>query len=445
LNYTQTLRSNIHRLGSFIAIHSQLNKNQFHAAYHDIIQNKKTIVIGTKLALFTPLKPTLIIFDQAENQNHKQADQNPRFDARTVAGKLAEYHQGRILYSSYAPSADLYQLVEEKKVLLLQPESAKKTVQVVDLKNERLKKNYSLFSDDLEESINETLNAGQKVFLFLNKKGAASSVICKDCGLVLDCHKCARPLVHHQTSNFLYCHYCNTRNEVPPFCPKCSSVDFKFVGAGTQTVEQQAKKIWPQAKIIRLDKDSALNRLPKGYDLVIGTEYALDLLDWPAIGLCGIISADTFLHLPDFRAAERTWQILKKITFFHQGKIILHTYNPEGLPIRFFPDEEKKFYQQELVDRQLMSYPPFTSLVKLIYQHADKNICLANTQKYLKVLKTSPLQSMILTPLAPRQNNRYRMYIVIKFKSPLQDSLLKKVLSSIPDGWIIDRDPINLL
>lgn len=427
-------------------IHSQLNKTQFFSAWQRIISGKANIIIGTKLALFTPLiKPDLIIIDQEENQGHKQADQNPRFDGRTVARQLAQYHRCQILYSSYVPSVDLYQSIDEEKIQLLRPEPEKRNIQIIDLKDERLKKNYSLFSDELEKSINEALTTHQKIFLSLNKKGAASSVICKDCGLILNCNKCARPLVHHQTTNTLYCHYCNTKNEVPPFCPRCSSVDFKFVGAGTQTVEQQAKKLWPQAKIVRLDKDTNIKELPKDYDIIIGTEYALDLIDWQKISLGSVISADTFLHLPDFRAAERTWQLLKKIIFHYKGKLIIHTFNPDSFPIRFFPNEDDQFYLQELSDRRQMSYPPFTSLVKLIYQHADKNVCLANTQKLLKILKTSPLQSMILTPMAPRQNNRYRMYIVVKFQSPTQDSLLKKILSAVPEGWIIDRDPMNLL
>lgn len=427
-------------------IHSQLNKTQFFFAWQQIISGQVEIIIGTKLALFAPLlKPSLIIIDQEENQGHKQADQNPRYDGRTVARQLSLNHQCPILYSSYAPSVDLYHLMGKKEVQSLRPESAKREIQIIDLKDERLKKNYSLFSDDLEQAVNNVLKERQKILLFLNKKGAATSVICKDCGLVLDCNKCSRPLVWHQTNNFLYCHYCNIKNEVPPFCPKCSSVDFKFAGAGTQTVEQQARKIWPNAKITRLDKDSGIAELPNEYDIVIGTEYALDLLDWKKISLCSVISADTFLHLPDFRAAERTWQLLKKLAFHFQGQLIVHTFNPDGFPIRFFPNENDRFYQQEMLDRLQMSYPPFTSLVKLIYQHADKNICLQNTQKLLKILKTSPLQSMILTPMAPRQNNKYRMYLVVKFQSPDQDLILKKVLSAVPDGWIIDRDPVNLL
>jgi len=434
-------------------IHSQLNKTQFFSAWQRIISGQATIIIGTKLALFAPLiKPTIIIIDQEENQGHKQSDQNPRFDGRTVARQLARLHDCYLLFSSHAPSVDIF---GDKTVHLLRPEATQKKYKQytsIDMRTERKSGNYTQLADVLQTKITKTLAEKKKVFLFINKRGSASSVICKDCGLVMKCTRCDLPLTHHTTgnklraTNFLYCHRCNIKSEVPPFCPKCSGVDFKFIGPGTQTVEWQVKKLWPKAAINRLDTDTKGTMATLNAEIIIGTEYALSRLNWSALGLIGIITADTLLYLPDFRSSERTWQLLYKFSFHTTAPVIVQTYNPEHIVLTSLTNNQPdKFYSQEIQQRKEIGYPPFTSLVKLIYQHRDKKICLANTQKMAAYLKTSPLKPLLLTPMTPFANSRWRMYIVLKFHSPIQDSLLKKILSGIPADWLIDRDPINLL
>lgn len=430
--------------GAVAVIHSQLNKTQFFSAWQRIISGQANVIIGTKLALFAPLiKPELVILDQEENQGHKQSDQNPRFDGRTVAKQLARLHGCRLLFSSHAPSADVF---ADETIRLLRPSATSQPCVIIDMRNERRSGNYSQLADVLQTNITATLAAGKKVFLFMNRRGAASSVVCRDCGHVMTCEQCRLPLVYHASTNALYCHRCNTRYEVPPFCPKCSSVDFKFIGSGTQTVEQQAKKLWPKTKISRLDTDVPHGTPPAEADIIIGTEYAFKRIDWSSLGLIGVISADTYLYLPDFRAGERTWQLLTELAFNSAATLIIQTYNPEHPVLTYLAkNQPEQFYEQEQRERKLIGYPPYTSLVKLIYQHRDKKTCLASAQKLLAYLKTSPLKPLLLTPMTPYLHGKWRMYIVIKFQSPLQDALLKKILSGLPDGWIIDRDPVNLL
>jgi primosomal protein N' (replication factor Y) len=425
-------------------IHSQLNKTQFFSAWQRIISGQATIIIGTKLALFAPLiKPAMIIIDQEENQGHKQSDQNPRFDGRAVARQLARLHGCRLLFSSHAPSVDIF---GDKTVHLLRPDTTQKQYTSIDMRNERKGGNYTQLADVLQTKITETLAEKKKIFLFINKRGSASSVVCKDCGLVMTCRQCQLPLIFHSSTNALYCHRCNTKYEVPPFCPKCSNVDFKYIGAGTQVVEQQAKKLWPQAKISRLDTDTKHDKPGADAGIIIGTEYAVNRIDWSSFGLIGIITADTLLYLPDFRSSERTWQLLNKLSFHTTAPVIVQTYNPEHIVLTSLANNQPdKFYSQEILQRKEIGYPPFTSLVKLIYQHRDKKICLANTQKMLAYLKTSPLKPLLLTPMTPLASSRWRMYIIIKFQSPSQDAMLRKIFSSVPEGWIIDRDPVNLL
>jgi len=431
-------------------IHSQLNKNQFYNTYSDIIQNKKEIIIGAKLALFSPIqKLQLIILDQEENQNHKQSDQNPRFDARLVAEKLASLHKSQLLFTSHAPTVNTYYQLSKKRIQLLQPKNKPKKITIIDLKEERKKRNYSVFSDLLEEKTNQVLKQSKKIFFFINKRGAASSVVCQDCGYIINCPNCQLPLIYHTTSNaprttsFLYCHRCNKKSELPPFCPKCSGVTLKFTGLGTQKVESEAKKLWPKAKIFRLDKDIKLTTKLSDYDIMVGTERAFDYLDWQKIGLTGVITADTFLHLPDFRSTERTWQMLSKISYLSQSPLIIQTYTQGNPAIKYINSEN--FYKSELSERKAVGYPPFANLVKLIYQNKDKKTCFTEAQRLYKKLKTFPLSVSLVTPLTPFQYNKWQMYIVIKYSSPSQDNIVNKILTAIPPDWIIDRDPENLL
>lgn len=429
-------------------IHSGLNKTQYHAAWQSIINNKARVIIGTKLALFSPvINPAILILDQEDNQNHKQADQNPRFDSRQVLQKMSEIYKTKLLFINQSMTVDTYyQTINNKFVSLKKVDpSAKKPITIIDMKDEQKKKNYSLLSDKLQDVITEILQQKKQIFLFINKRGSSSSVICRDCGLNITCDKCQQPLAYHTKDQTLYCHQCNKKSELPPFCSKCHGPNFKFVGSGTQKVENEINKLFPDKKIIRVDQDAENTKNLNSYNIIIGTELALPLLKWDSIGLVGIVSADTFLYLPDFRSTERTWHLLNKLIYLSRSHIIIQTYSPHNPALKYLNELNKdEFYKNELKERQSLNYPPFSHLIKLVYSNKDKKSCLDEAQRLYKVLKTSPLDVSILTPLNPFIRGKWHMYLVIKFNDD-QNILLKKIMELVPDNWIIDRDPISLL
>ncbi|MBU0598318.1 primosomal protein N' [Patescibacteria group bacterium] len=429
-------------------IHSQLNKNEFYKTYKLILENKAELIIGTKLGIFAPFQNLkAIIIDHEEDDNHKQSDQNPRFDARTACQQLSKIYKSKLIYLSHSHSVETYAQIKNQEIVNLQSKTAiKRPVSIINMRDERKKRNYSVFSDKLHEEIDKAIANKKKVFLFINKRGSASSVICQDCGNILDCNQCQQPLMYHEKGSLLYCHNCNSKSELPPFCPKCSGPNFKFTGLGTQKIEKEANKFWPKQKIIRIDKDEKEINIPANYNIIIGTSRAIHVLDWDAISLVGIVSADTFLYLPDFRASEKTWHLMHNIAYYSSCPIIIQTYNSEHPAINLFKiSDNKNFYKNELEERKSLKYPPFSQLIKLTYQNKDKNECLNETMRLLRILKSSPCEASILTPLIPFQRGQWRMYIILKCELSLKKNLLDNIINTVPDNWIIDRDPVNLL
>ena len=429
-------------------IHSKLNKNQLYDAYQSILDGTTEIIIGTKVALFMPLKDiNLIVIDQEDDRNHKQSDQNPRFDARTAAKKLSELITAPLVFVSPSPTVSTYHDIIKKTSARYTLEKTDRSHAVtVDMRNERKKQNYSPFSDELEASINVALQNNERVLLFINKRGSSTAVVCKDCGHVFSCKQCGSPHTYHERNSILFCHSCSIKADVPANCPECKSTEFKFSGMGTQKVEQAARKIWESASIVRLDADTdPLDDVQKP-DILIGTERALKNNISRDTSLIGLISADTFLYLPDFRATERTWGLLHNLLFQNPKKLILQTYSPDHTAIKnFMQNNPGQFYIDELAERTLLHYPPSQNLVKLVYQHKDKNACVTEAKRIYTVIKTSTLNASLITPLRPFERNKWRMYVIIKFNESEQEPLLKKVLSHVPVGWVIDRDPETLL
>lgn len=429
-------------------IHSKLNKNQLYDAYQSIIDGRSEIIVGTKAALFMPVKNIdVIIIDQEDDRNHKQSDQNPRFDARTTAKKLSEIISAPLVFVSSAPTVNSYSgTIENPSARYTLEKTDRSHVTTVDMRDERKKRNYSPFSDELEESINDTLKNNERVLLFINKRGSSTAVVCKDCGHVFSCKQCGSPLTYHERNNTLFCHSCSIKADVPANCPQCKNTEFKFSGLGTQKVENAARKKWATASIVRLDADTDELDATQKPDILIGTERALRNNISRDTALIGLISADTFLYLPDFRATERTWGLLHNLLFQNPKKLIIQTYSPEHSAIKnFTQNNPEQFYTDELAERTLLHYPPSQNLVKLIYQHKDKNACVTEAKRIYTVIKTSTLNTSLITPLRPFERNKWRMYVIIKFDEVQQEPLLKKVLSHVPVGWIIDRDPETLL
>jgi primosomal protein N' (replication factor Y) len=338
-------------------------------------------------------------------------------------------------------------------------------VQVVDLRAELRAGNTSIFSHALQSALTDTLAAGEQAILFLNRRGAATFVMCRDCGLVIKCPRCSVPLTYHSDGANLICHHCNYRMPVPRRCPECDSKRIKFFGIGTQTVEQAVRDQFPEARVLRWDRDATRTKgaheailsqfVDKQADVLVGTQMLAKGLDLPWVTLVGVITADTALHLPDFRASERTFQLLTQVAgragrSILGGKVIIQTYTPQHFCIEAASRHDYEgFYRQELAFRRQQGYPPFSLLVRLLFTHASLSRCEEESNKLKRLLTEQKrrlgLSDVSLIGPAPcffaRVRRKYRWQLVLRGANPTQ--LLQGL--SLGLGWRVDVDPVSLL
>ena len=344
-------------------------------------------------------------------------------------------------------------------------ESPLPPVELVDLRAELRAGNRSIFSRSLHDAMTVALAANQQIILFLNRRGTATFIMCRDCGHVLRCRKCDAPLGYHQAEDDLVCHQCNRRYLVPQVCPQCWSKRIKFFGIGTQKVEEEMHTLFPSARTLRWDRDATAGKLAHELildrfvrhdaDVLIGTQMIAKGLDLPLVTLVGVVSADTALHLPDFRAGERTFQILTQVAgragrSTLGGRVIIQTYTPEHYAIQAASRHDyKAFAAQELDFRVRKGYPPFSRLARLILQHPNKEKAQAEAESVHQRLKLRIAQlglpEMTLVGPVPcfvsRLRGRYRWQIVV------QAADVHPLLSGVvlPAGWTVDVDPVSLL
>ncbi len=431
-----------------VALHGQLNKNENYSVYQRVLHKEVKIIVGTKLALFLPFtKLEAIIITQAENRNHKQSDQNPRYDVKTVAKWLSEKTGAKIVSITHAPTVEQYAQIKNHALYQLSdlPEDSHET-SIIDMREEVKKRNSYLFSEKLIDEVERALKQKKQAFLFLNRRGTSTSVVCKDCGFVHKCDDCRVPLIYHGRDKILFCHQCNKRYELPPFCPKCHGVFLKFLGSGTQEAENEAKTRWPRAQITRYDKDAEKTKIRLTGDIIIGTEKALPLLNWEGINVIGVLNADQALYIPDFRSGEKTYQILSFFNYAANCAKVIQTRTPEHPALLAIAQQKPElFYDNDLRNHASGKYPPYAVLVKCTYASSDKKKCLNEVQRVYRMLQASPLDISLITPLHPFDGRKWKMHIILKIKTAEQERLLPKIISQIPDTWVIDRDPQDLL
>ena len=358
-----------------------------------------------------------------------------------------------------------YHLLELPERIAKEEKKELPKVKLVDMRDELKKGNRSIFSRSLSEAISETLAAKEQVILFLNRRGTASFVQCRDCGHVILCRRCQVAMTYHSAEQGLICHQCNYRTTIPDLCPNCSSRRIKFIGIGTQKVAEEVAKWFKTARILRWDRDVTKGKhsheeildtfLAHQADILIGTQMVAKGLDMPLVTLVGVISADIALHLPDFRAGERTFQILTQVAGragrdLQRGKVVIQTYNPEHYAVVAASKQDyDDFYSKEISYRRQLNYPPFSKLALLLYTHTNAERCQQEAQRLYKLLVREinvwGLANTSLIGPSPsfieRLRGRYRWQIVIRSGNPLE--LLNKV--SVPNGWSVDIDPVSLL
>ena len=321
-----------------------------------------------------------------------------------------------------------------------------------------------MFSRSLSQAIAEAVAGGEQVMLFLNRRGAATFIQCRDCGFVLGCRRCEVPLTYHLAENVLVCHQCNYRMPVPQLCPQCQSRRIKFLGVGTQKLEQEAGNTFSRARLLRWDSDATrrkhshqeiLNKFRNHQaDILIGTQMITKGLDLPQVTLVGVVSADTALNLPDFRAGERTFQLLSQVAGRAGrgplgGRVIIQTYSPEHYSIQAAAKHDYVlFYNREIGYRRQLQNPPFTQLASLIYTHTNDALCQREAER-MKRLLTEEIDSQGIADLsiigpAPafihRLRGRFRWQLILRGSDP--SAFLSPI--PVPQGWTIDIDPVGL-
>jgi primosomal protein N' (replication factor Y) len=454
-------------------LHSRLSLGEQFDEWHRIRSGEFDVVIGSRSAIFAPQPDlSLIVIDEEHEWTYKQ-DNSPYYHARDVALKLAGFTGAVVLLGSATPDVEsVYKAQNGDYKLLTLPERVVPThgaplprVEVVDMREELKAGNRSIFSRSLSYAINEAVAADEQVILFLNRRGAATFIQCRSCGFVLRCRRCAVPLAQHIAGDVLICHQCGYKTPVPQACPNCSRQQLKFLGAGTQKLEQETRYNFPRARQLRWDSDIISSKIShevilqkfrdRQAEILIGTQMVAKGLDIPSVTLVGVISADTSLNLPDFRAGERTFQLLSQVAGRagrgpSGGRVIVQSFSPEHYAIQAAARHDYAlFYEQEIAYRRQLHNPPFTRLARLVYVHTNEAVCQREAEKVKnRILEESAARGIggidIIGP-APsfirRLRGRFRWQLI------LRGSELSSFLTplSLPHGWTIDIDPVGLV
>ena len=455
-------------------LHSKLSLGEQFDEWQRIRNGEFDVVIGSRSAIFAPQPELgLIIIDEEHEWTYKQHDKSPRYHARDVAIKLAELTGAVVVLGSATPDVETFYYAQRGGYHLLQlPErvtpsegSPLPQVKVVDLRDELRAGNRSVFSRSLSQAMTKAVAGGEQVILFLNRRGTASFIQCRNCGFVLRCRRCAVALTYHFVEGVLVCHQCNYRMPVPQICPRCLSRRIKFLGIGTQRLEQETSYTFPQAKLLRWDSDATklrhsheeiLNKFrAHEADILIGTQMIAKGLDLPLVTLVGVINADTGLNLPDFRAGERTFQLLSQVTGRGGrgtlgGQAIIQTYSPEHYAIQAAAKQDYVlFYDQEIAYRRQLHNPPFTRLVSLVYSHTNDALCQREAERMKRILieerDSTGIADLGLIGPAPafihRLRGRFRWQLILRGAEPA--AFLSQI--PIPQGWTVDIDPVGLV
>jgi len=376
-----------------IILHSGLRPREKMKAWGDILAGHKRIVIGTRSAVFAPLPNLrLIILDEEHDGAYKQ-DENPKYHARDVARKRMEQLKGVVLLGSATPSLEAYAAAQSGKIRLLTMarrigKSTLPPVEIVDMREELIQGNRSMFSLLLQQKLRERLERGEQSMLFLNRRGYSTFVVCRECGYVVSCPNCDIALTYHSQGQAMRCHYCNHK-ELPPLkCPKCASRYIRFFGQGTQRVEEELQGLFPDVSISRLDHDTTRsgdayrkileNFRRQGASILVGTQMMAKGLDFPNVTLVGVIAADQTLNMPDFRARERTFQLLTQVAgragrSTKPGEVVIQTYSPtDGAIMRAAQHDFKGFFWDEIRYRKERKYPPYTHIVRVLLLHENE-------------------------------------------------------------------------
>ena len=442
------------RFGSLVAVlHSALSQGEKYDEWRKILKKEVKVVVGARSAVFAPFENIgLIVIDEEHESSYKQED-HPRYHARDVAIWRGKYHRAPVLLGSATPSLESYARAMRNVYQLLElPSRVNRLplphVDIIDMRQELKKGNRTPFSETLFQKMKERLEKKEQTVLFLNRRGFSTFVMCRTCGYTAECPHCEITLTYHHTGRLLKCHYCGHEEPLITTCPACSSEQIRFFGTGTQKVEAELTKLLPEAKVIRMDVDTTSKKGShekllqafgkKEADILLGTQMIAKGLDFPDITLVGVLAADTLLHLPDFRAAERTFQLLTQVSGRagrekRPGEVVIQTYSPDHYSIQHAKSHDYiQFAQREMYQRKETGYPPYYYMTLITVAHEDvmKTMKTAeNIAKFLRHQLSSETKVLgpTVSPIA-RIKDRYRYQCMIKYRN---EPSLKQTLGKI--------------
>lgn len=449
--------------GEKVAVfHSKYNNNERVEVWQQVLNNseKAQIVIGARSALFLPFQQLGgIIVDEEHEQTFKQTDPSPRFHARDSAIVLANFHKSKVLLGSATPSLETYYNTKTAKYGLVTLKerfgnSQMPVIELVDLKDKYFRKRMKgHFSDTLIEAIGVALSLGEQVILFQNRRGFSPVIECMTCGHIPQCPQCDVSLTYHKFKNQLRCHYCGYAIGKPTNCHSCSSIDLTTKGFGTEQIELELLTLFPNAKCGRMDQDTTRGKYGfekiidsfknQEIDILVGTQMLAKGLDFDNVSLVGIMNADTMLYHPDFRAFERSFQMMTQVAgrsgrAEKLGKVIIQTYNPLHNTIQQVARNDfEGMYKEQLYDRQIYKYPPYYRLIKITLKHRDFDKLKEGSMWLYQVMSQS-LAMPVLGPEEPAVNrirNEYIRTIMIKIPQDKPIGGTKKMLQKVLNSF----------
>ncbi|NMA95620.1 MAG: primosomal protein N' [Clostridiales bacterium] len=442
----QTVRRFIRRFGNLVAImHSRLSDGERYDQWRRIKNGDASIVVGARSAIFAPFQNIgVIIIDESHDDSYK-SDISPRYHTIEIAKRRCEMDNSALILGTATPPIDEYYRALQGEYTLLEltrrvDGSTPPNVEIVDMRDELIRGNRSMFSKALYEGVHETLGQNKQAILFLNRRGYANFISCRECGWVAECNRCAVSLTFHASDRTLKCHYCGLQYPYPRVCPKCHSQYIKQFGVGTQRLEKELARFFPNARIARMDMDTTsrkgsheriLTMFGDGeYDILLGTQMISKGLDFPNVTLVGVITADSSLNLPEYTSPERTFQLITQVggragRGVEPGRVIVQTYQPEHYAIEYAAKNDyRAFFDHEINIRRQFHYPPFTAIVKLSMSGEDEKRLVTGAkdlETWLnhKIDKDPVLKRGLVhigaypAPIA-RINKRYRWQIIMR-------------------------------
>ena len=454
--------------GRVALIHSGLSPGQQFDEWERVRNGAADVVVGPRSALFAPVENLgLVVLDEEHEWTYKQDDAAPRYHARAVARELARTSGAVLILGSATPDVETFHRAGAAGLKLLElPHRIGGTtqlppVEVVDMRTELREGNSGLFSNALVSAIGDALARREQVLLFLNRRGTATLVQCRRCGHVFSCPRCSVALAHHSARGRLLCHRCGYSAPVPERCPTCRSPRLRFIGVGTQRVVEEVNSLFPHARTIRWDSDvparvrgeSGLHEAVHGghVDVIVGTQMVAKGLDFPNVTLVGVVSADLGLNLPDYRSGERVFQLLCQAAGragrgVKPGRVVVQSYAPENYVIRAAAAHDYRgFFNAEIRYREDAYYPPFCSLVRLVFAHVNEHRCRLEAERvHAELVRRARGGDVKITGPFPafvwRVRGRYRWHITVRGSRP--GELIAGL--ALPLGWAVDVDPASV-